>query len=154
MQQRDFSKQWWWRMLVFSSVFYIVFGLVMVFLPDLTQWYFNSLIFARPDSPFDAAATGYIVFSFGIIGSVIFGWGIGLLMVVLVPLRRGERWAWWMLTGSVMSWFLLDSTYSVLMGYGANAVSNVAFVVLYVIPLIAAYRALHANQPIPVLTKS
>jgi hypothetical protein len=142
MNTVDFSKTWWWRGLVFAIAFTVLFGLAMVYLPAPTQWYFNSLIFARADSPFDADSTRYIVFSFGIIGAVIAGWGVALLGLVWVPIRRGERWALTAFTASFALWFLVDSIFSITSGYWQNAVSNLAFLVLFAVPLVGAYRAI------------
>jgi hypothetical protein len=138
----DFAGTWWWRMLVFATGFTVIFGLAMVYLPGPTQWYFNSLIFAQTDNPFDAGANRYIIFAFGIIGAVIVGWGVALMGIILKPLRQGERWAWWVLALSVNVWFVVDSVLSITSGYWQNAVSNLAFYVLFAVPLLPAYRAL------------
>jgi len=41
-----------------------------------------------------------------------------------------------------MIWFVIDSTFSVVSGYSGNAVSNIAFLLIFAIPMYPAYRHL------------
>jgi len=139
---QDISKTLWWRGLVFAAGFTVMFGLAMVFLPDLTQWYFNSIIFGTADNPFDVDAKRYIVFAFGVLGAVMIGWAVSLLILIFIPLRRGEIWAWWTIAASIMIWFVIDSAFSVISDYSGNAVSNGAFLLIFALPMYPAYRHL------------
>lgn len=45
------------------------------------------------------------------------GWMVGLLALVLGPVRRGRRWGWNALAGSLGTWFVVDSTFSLVSGF-------------------------------------
>lgn len=133
----------WWRWLLVVTAGTLVFGLALMVLPQVMLPFFNILFFGSPDNPFDAAATRYITFTYGVLGAVMVGWAIALLYIVLKPFRRGEREAWNALAWSIGIWYLIDSVFSLYSGFGANALFNTAFLVLFAIPLAATYREFH-----------
>ncbi|HEX8388300.1 MAG TPA: hypothetical protein VF636_04725 [Sphingomonas sp.] len=45
---------------------------------------------------------------------------------------------WRALTAAVVIWFVVDSTVSVATGFALNAVSNAAFLVAYLVPMLGA----------------
>ena len=73
------------------------------------------------------------------------GWGVALLLIVRGPLRRDLREGWTIVTVSVLAWFLPDTSFSLISGFGQNAVLNLVFLVLFAVPLIATYRAAFAR---------
>ncbi len=43
-----------------------------------------------------------LVFVQGVLGGVMLGWGLILTLITLIPLHRGENWAWWTLAGAIL----------------------------------------------------
>ena len=133
-------SRFWLRWLTLVALAVIVFGLSMFLLPSLSQGFFNLLIFQHIASPFAAAPERYIVFICGIYGVTIVCWMLALLTIIVIPFRRGELWAWWAITLSLGVWFVVDSTYSLAVGFSANAALNATIFVMFAIPLTATYK--------------
>jgi hypothetical protein len=132
----------WQRWLIVVTIGTLLFGLSFMLLPGLMQTFFNLLLFGSPDAGgrFDTEATRYILFTYGILGAVMVGWMIGFLLVLTGPFRRGEQLGWNIITYSMTIWFVIDSAFSLISGFAANAALNVAFFILFAIPLAATYR--------------
>lgn len=137
----------WVRWLLAGLVGVGAFGMALVLLPGPMQSLFNIVAFGAPDTPaaFGVEATAYLAFVYGVLGAVMAGWSIALLAIVHGPFRRGERWAWGAVTGSLGLWFVVDTTFSLVSGFPGNAVLNCVFALVLAVPLIAT-RAL-ASSP-------
>ncbi|MCA9697092.1 MAG: hypothetical protein KC431_06185 [Myxococcales bacterium] len=79
-------------------------------------------------------------FIMGVLGATIASWSVALIFVVAIPFARRERWAWWCVTISVLSWFPFDTGLSLAHGVTVNALFNLAAVVMMAIPLAATWR--------------
>jgi hypothetical protein len=133
----------WWRWLIVVTLGVMLFGIVMVALPALTLEFFGLLLYSSPEtlSTFGAPTIAYITLVHGVLGSVMFGWGVALLYILLGPFRRGSREGWLMLVVSLAAWFVPDTALSLWSGFWQNAALNGVIAVLYTIPLVASYRA-------------
>jgi hypothetical protein len=128
----------WWRWLIVVSVGVILFSLGFIFLPDSIHSLYSIIL--NQDMVFAEEAMHYLRLVYGVLGSVMLGWMIVVLFILLGAFRRGERGAWNAITLSIVIWFVLDSGYSVYTGFVGNAIFNAAFLVLFAIPLAATYR--------------
>lgn len=137
-----------WRWLIFVIIGTFIFGLSMILLPDVIGGLFNAMFFPNTDVDqiFSETARHYLQFTYGVLGAVMAGWASLMLYIVLRPFRRGEREAWNMIATSMLIWFVIDSAYSLYMGYIPNVVLNMVFLILYLIPLGATYRYFHHVQ--------
>lgn len=140
-----FTFSFWRGWLITACIGVMAFGTMMFLLPDVTQSFFNLLIFQQEAAVFPDAVD-YIAFTYGILGIVMIGWSVLLLAVVAIPFQRREAWAWWALALSVGVWYVIDTLFSIVTGYAANAVLNTVFAVVFVIPLAATFRAFHSAQ--------
>jgi len=134
------SKQlFWWRFLVMVTASLMLFGLMLVVMPGLTQQGFSLLVYASTDhlSTFGAEALAYIGLVHAVLGSVMFGWAVVFMFLTLGPLRRGSKNAWRMFVFSLVAWFIPDTAYSLLSGFWQNAVLNASFALMFAIPLMA-----------------
>ena len=71
----------------------------------------------------------------------MFGWGIGMLLVVLGPFSRGEWEGWRMIAISMGAWFAVYTIMSWVTGFWGNVALNIGFALLFAIPLAATYSA-------------
>lgn len=133
----------WWRWLLVVTVGVMLFSLGFIVLPDVMQSLFNWMFFATPQARFDAEATHYLKFTYGVLGAVMAGWMTALLSILLRSFCRGEREAWDTITLSLLIWFVIDTPFSLAMGFPQNALFNVLFLVLFAVPLGATYRQFH-----------
>lgn len=133
------NARFWWRWLIAVTIGVMLFGLVMIAAPSLTRQLFSSLVFSSSGhiAAFGDAAVSYIVFVHGVLGAVMFGWGVALLCILLGPFRRGSREAWLTLVVSLAAWLIPDTTLSLWSGFWQNAVLNVVLAVLFAVPLAA-----------------
>jgi len=58
-----------------------------------------------------------------------------MLYVVRALLSKGLSESWYVLTLSVVAWYIPDTAYSILSGFWQNAVLNTAFFLLFSVPL-------------------
>lgn len=120
------------------------FGLSMVLAPAAIEALFATIV--APVMPtgdaFAADPRRYVRFVCGVLGATMVGWSVLLAVVARGPFARGERWAWTALAASVGSWYLLDSTWSLLSGFWPNALFNTGFALLLAPPLIATRAGL------------
>lgn len=75
----------------------------------------------------------------GVLGAVILGWVVLLLAVVHLGLRSGDpRW-WWAVVTSLVSWFVVDTGFSLAVGSWQHALFNLAFATVLA-PAVAVAR--------------
>ena len=133
----------WQRWLIVTTVFVLVFSIAMVVIPEPMQRMFSLLYYSSPENidAFGAPAVAYAMLLQGVLGAVMFGWGVALLLVLLGPFRRGSREGWTIVAVSLAAWFIPDTTFSLWSGFWQNAALNLVFLVFFAIPLAATHRA-------------
>lgn len=131
----------WVRWLTLVSVAVVLFGLFLLIAPGLARQSFSLLSYndAQRLSSFGAEAARYIGLAHAVVGAVMLGWGIALLMVVRLLYARGSRLGWQIVGASVLAWFVSDTAFSLHFGFWQNAVLNLVFLVLFLVPLLATY---------------
>lgn len=141
----------WIRYLQLVTGSVVVIGLVLVLAPGLTEASFALLVFGSTRFPnaFSASATSYARLTHAIIGAVMVGWFLLVTWVVRSPLRAGQPGAWGATALSLATWFVLDSTFSLVTGYWQNAALNVVFLGAYLPGLLATCprRTTHRLHP-------
>lgn len=131
------TTQWWRRgtlLIVFAVAGYAA-GLVLF--PQLAGRLFEALGFGmREGGIVDDPARSYVLFLYGVLGSVIIGWMTLIAAVVVGPLKDGNPWAWPALVVSVSAWFVLDTGFSLTVGEWQHALFNLAFFAALGLPLL------------------
>lgn len=132
----------WWQWLVAVSVGVVIFGSILVFFPAITLQGFSLLVYGNADQLGlnTAAAVTYIKLVHAVLGAVMVGWGAALLYILLCTFRENLAIGWKTVTGSVLSWFIPDTTYSLISGFWQNAVLNIVFLFLFAIPLLVVRK--------------
>ncbi|MFN0283565.1 MAG: hypothetical protein ACKVZ6_16540 [Kineosporiaceae bacterium] len=94
-----------------------------------------SLLLGDSTSWATVGTTGdYVGFVLAVTGALTIGWMVLLWWMVSGPVAHGSAGAWAAVVVSVATWFVVDSTASVLRGFPANAAVNVAIVVVCFVP--------------------
>ncbi len=138
----------WYRWLQVAVGILMIFGISMVLAPDWIRTFFSLIVYGSPgaiETGFPAGANDYIVLVHGVLGAVMFGWGLTLLLVLMGPFRRGEKEGWNMFALPLAAWFISDTAFSLYAGFWQNAVLNAGFAILFAIPLIATRGVFSAN---------
>ena len=138
----------WWRWLIVVTVGILLFGIGMVLAPAVTRRFFSLLLFSSSESlsAFGAPVVAYITLVHGVLGAVMFGWGVALLLILLGPFRGGAKEGWLILVGSLLAWFVPDTVLSCWLGYWQNAVFNATLAMLFAVPLGATHRAFYEKR--------
>ena len=147
-QSRWFRFFWLWLAIACASQ--AALGYLIVFTIDTPLWSWHQepmaeVFWGTPDVP--AAVQGYRHYAMGMLGPTITAWAVALLFVVLVPFRRGERWAWWCIAASLAVWFPLDTAISIAEAIAINVWFNIGGLAMIAIPLAATFRDFHRRAP-------
>lgn len=129
----------------------IAFGLLLVVAPGMGRQGFSLLVFSSADriSEFGSEAASYIELAHAVMGSVMIGWGAALLLVLRGPMRRNLPEVLKIFAVSLLVWFIPDTIFSIASGFWQNAILNLVFAILFLIPLTALYRQTHERGVSP-----
>jgi hypothetical protein len=132
----------WQRWLVIVSAGVMLYGISMVLAPDLLRQFFSLLAYGSPStiSSFGAEAAHYIALAHAVMGSVMFGWGAMMMFNLFNQFRPGNQPAWLTIAIPLAAWFIPDTLFSLWSGFWQNAALNLAFAILFAIPLAATLR--------------
>lgn len=145
--QRPVPRLWyWWLVVAVSGT--IACSLLPLVAPEIARRLLSALVFggAMQAYAFSATAMHYITFINGVVGAVMVGWSVALLLIIVGPFRRGERWAWRAVAVSLLAWFVPGTLFSVWSGVMRNVAANCLFIIAFAIPLVATYRRFHEAE--------
>lgn len=137
------SLNFWRKWLLVTSIFTALFGLAMVLLQDLMDaivWHPLLFYNSNLDKTFSPEILHYVHLVYGILGAVMVGWGVLLFFYVKNYFASGDRQVWLALVLSVGTWYVIDSVFSIAMGYWPNAALNTVFGLLFFIPFAASSK--------------
>ncbi|MDX2078257.1 MAG: hypothetical protein SFZ02_17625 [bacterium] len=140
------SLKLWSNLLLVAVGLNIMLGLALTFSPDIvknTVYRLYTDFYYGRGGAFDALSASEVTLQawfFGFAGAVIVGWMVALGMIIHIPFRRGEKWAWVTILISSVSWFFLDSFTSAVNGMAINLIPNIITIIAFLIALGATYR--------------
>lgn len=73
---------------------------------------------------------------YGVLGSVIAGWGTMIAFWAAFPFKSRERWAWNGLAMAIVIWYIADTSISVQYGVTFNVMFNTLMLLFLATPLI------------------
>lgn len=131
----------WWLTAVAAGA--LAFGLSVVVFPQSMARLFGGLYLSDPGgiARFGPEASAYVAFVTAVMGAVMAGWATALLCLLALRFRPGNPDAWWLITLSVIAWFIPDTAFSLKAGFWQNIVLNVVALVLLAVPLAATFGA-------------
>lgn len=132
--------QFWYRWLVVVTVGVIIYGFLLMLLPESMYRAFNRLFFASDAGMPSGEIRAYIHLVQGVLGAVLIGWMVTILSVLMSGFRQKQRAAWRTLLLSILIWFAIDSGFSLLIAVPAHALFNTLFLALFALPLAATYH--------------
>ena len=142
--------QFWQRWLLAITILIIIFGILLITLSEsaLFNWLFNNRTEAIfwPDTPITAGMIQFQRWLYGVLGTVMIGWGITMAFILAVPFHRGERWSWYSITFSIGSWYFLDTAVSIIYQATFNAVLNTLILLLFLLPLFFTWKPFHTRR--------
>jgi hypothetical protein len=140
----------WSRWMLLLCFFLIVYGLAMVFAPQMMRMPVASILYDNQEhlhSAFVSASepqSTFLNMLSGLLGTVTTGWAIQIAWTAHKPFRNGERWAWNALAMSVSFWATLEFYYKFIQGInGIGLFAHFGLWIAFAIPLLATYRHFH-----------
>lgn len=97
------------------------------------------IVFDLLNGPGELDLDPHMRFSLAVLGAVSIGWSLTLLAAVQAANKVGKPLSkpiWVLVTASVVSWYVIDSTLSVMTGFGLNVVPNTVLIAAYLLPVI------------------
>ena len=144
----------WSRWLLFLSLFLIIYGLAMVFAPQLMNstlvgplLYHTEVLrsaYARLVEP----ELTFLNILNALLGTVTIGYAILIGWIAFEPFRKGERWAWNAIGMSVVAWAILEGYVKLSKGLGIWSMAHLGLLVAFSVPLFATYRYFHSSAMI------
>ena len=127
-------------MLVISTLVFIL-GLCFAFifpylLPQVIEPYFIEIA-GMQFSDLTHVEILHLNLLYGVVGSVILGWGTVLLLMSYRSLKQPSDWIWTSMVISLIIWFISDTLASIMVGSSINVLLNTSLLVLAAPPLIA-----------------
>jgi len=130
----DTTQTWLKAAAAITIGFGLMVGLAAVPATAGVTLFFTDLIFWPIDSAQTLAAPETRLLC-AIVGGIMAGWGLMLWLVVTRLYPREPALARLLILTSIGAWFVIDSTGSLLAGAPLNALFNVVFLLIFVIPL-------------------
>lgn len=133
----------WYRWLFVVILIVMLFGASMVATPDVIRQFFGLLIYSAPgaiEAGFGVEANAYITLVHGVLGTVMLAWGVAMMIALTGPFARGQREGWVLIAVPLMVWYLVDTGFSLYIGFWRNAVLNTVLAILFGVPLVATRR--------------
>lgn len=137
----------WWGWLVVAFVLTALTSLALILFPDAALAMVSATMLGSRDAVFaeSDAVRRFVGWLSSFSAAITLAWMVTLLLVVLGPFRRGERWAWQVIAGSIIIWFIVDTARSIELGFLQNALLNLVWLAIYLVPLIATFRRFHGK---------
>jgi hypothetical protein len=96
-------------------------------------------VFDLLNGPCDFNLDPAMRFSLGVLGAVSIGWSLTLLAAAKAANQLERKVAkpiWMLVTGSVLTWYVIDSFLSVATGFGLNTIPNTVLMAGFLLPVI------------------
>jgi hypothetical protein len=133
----------WRNWLLVATAGFGVFGVDMMLFQNLLDSYlWNPLLFSKSHlhETFSPEIKNFVHFVFGVLGAVCAGWGAMMYYHVKNNFMTRDIRAWNALAVSLSLWFVLDSSFSISMGYWQNAALNADLALIFAIPMLASRK--------------
>jgi hypothetical protein len=145
MNKFDFWQKW----LFVVSIFMLVFGLglALFYGTPLFGWLRDGVNVAFwPDlAQINPAVLAFQNWTVGLMGIVMACWGLTVAFITCYPFRRREYWSWLCLACGVGLWFVMDEGLTLYYQVYFNAVFNLGFLLMLVLPL--AFTRRYFSKP-------
>lgn len=73
-------------------------------------------------------------------GAGVVGWGIAWATIAHIPFRRGERWAWYCLFVSLVTWVFLDIACALWFGVNGELAFVLVALIVGMLPLLLSFK--------------
>ncbi|MDR9419583.1 hypothetical protein [Gracilimonas sp.] len=135
--------KFWYRWLLTVSLISVLGGIFIAFLGHSTLFEFHNSRIAETffQGRIPENAEYFKQFIYGPLGGTISGYFILQFFIVKYAFRSKQPWSWNAIVYGLLTWFLIDSTLSVIHGAYFNVYTiNLATLLLHAPPLVMTYN--------------
>jgi hypothetical protein len=133
------AEKFWYGWLKVAGIIVVVFGILLAIISQLKGFLLITEQIARIfflNEQVLVHIASLQAWMIGIIGATTAGWGVTLLYLILIPLKRKEKWAWNAIFLSLLIWFVIDTSISTYYGAKFNVFLNIALLLQFLAPLL------------------
>lgn len=138
------SFNFWQKWMTYVNIMMVIIGVVVAFANETFLFsYYDTLTTKNVlnGQEMDMETRNLKMWLFGIIGGSIVGFHLLIVFVSEFAFKKKERWAYWAILLSVLLWFIIDSSISVVYGAFHNVLLvNLFAIILVGLPLIFTYN--------------
>jgi hypothetical protein len=139
----------WYRWLIVVSFSLILAGIYTSFFKstslDAPFRLFIDSVFWK-DGSTASGTTPFGAFVYSVWGAAIVMWGTQLFFILKFAFKKKEPWAWWAILISTLLWFLIAAGFSLYYGATLNALGDLVYMLLLVLPLFMTRRQFIPNK--------
>ncbi len=135
---KDAYFTFWYRWLVAVSISLILSGLYTSFFKSTSldgpfRLFIDSVFWK--DGSVTSGSMPFGAFVYSVWGAAIVMWGTQLWFICKFAFKKKEPWAWWAILVSTLLWFFIAAGFSVYYGAFLNAIGDLVYMALLVLPL-------------------
>jgi hypothetical protein len=138
------SFHFWKRWLFVASFIVVGMGILIALFNGTFLFAWMNNVINPPFWPEEGLVTpaihSYQQFIMGLLGVMMACWGLMIAFVAYFPFARLEKWAWVSIFMGLAIWFPIDTGVSLLYHVYFNAIGNLGFLALFLLPLLCTYK--------------
>jgi len=139
MKKFNFYYNW----LLIDCYLVIFVGLFMAFMKSTPLFIFDKILnpyFWNDGIVNDAGTLVFQKFTYSLLGACMAVWGVLMLFILKNSFIKKERWARNSILFSLLVWFPIDEFFSFYYGVYFNAIFNIPFLLLILVPLVLTWK--------------
>ena len=129
--------------LIIDAYIVILVGAFICFFNSSSFFVFNTLINPSfwPNGVIpDAGTKAFMMFNYNLLGVMMMVWGVFILFILKNSFVKREKWAWNSIFFTLILWFPIDEFFSIYHRVYNNAIGNLFFLAIFLIPLLATKK--------------
>ena len=126
-------------------------GLILLLAPSIGEKFFYLVYHGalQPPEPFSDEAHRYIRFVHGVLGAMMLGWMVLIHRLARISPNGPVTSNWSLIRISIGTWFVIDTTFSIVHGIYGNVLLNLMCAIGILVPLHYGLRAPLPAEPTP-----
>ena len=126
-------------------------GLLLLLAPSIGEKFFYLVYYGalQPPEPFSDEAHRYIRFAHGVLGAMMLGWMVLIHRLARISPNGPAASNWSLIRISIGTWFVIDTTFSIVHGIYGNVLLNLTCAIGILVPLHYGLRAPLPAEPTP-----